>query len=713
MRKWLGVLVAAWAAGCATEAEVDSDELTPGDLSTGPVVEFDPPAVVPLPNNLALNPLDGTLNIAPRCAQNESASQTALREELERLDGFNVSGGGIEVTFTAEVDASSLEGRIFLVNLSNPTDAIRVRLAAVANRSRVVNCEAQVTNAVFLQPVINDGQAITAATPRRLLEDNTTYAVAVLDGVTDTAGNPFGITATWKFARLPENAVQVERDATGTLTAVLENNTPFDSTTAEGRASINGVDLLWQAHKPVLDGLSQILQGPLQRTAPLAREEFLAAWSFNTQTIEAPFDPAATPRGKQSPAATVVGSEAADVTVQPATDLGAFVSISGTFRAFDFQRPVDFGAVEVPGTWNDPLAPTQPREVDLGFVAFAPDPAVTSVPNNGWPVVIFGHGLTGDKGNLLAIAGQLAAQGIASIAFDWVAHGDRAVQISTEGPCTPGIAFSRETASCFAPFFSANLAVTRDNVRQSIVDGLKLVDVLKYCGAQNCGDLQVNPGKIGYLGQSLGALIGSTLTAVSPDINAAVLNTGGSSWVRIFRDTQSQEIQCPVVDSLIAAGLLTGNLWTGATNPNESLCVEGSWKNDPAYLEFEGLATWILEPADSVHFVSSLRTKPVFIQEVKDDAVVPAASTATLAALLGLQQTQAAVANTTTPGPSTLPAPGAGAYLLYQNTTGTPPNTYTHSSLLLPATAPGGAEATAQMQTDAITFLTTNVRDIP
>src|SRR5262249_21618460 len=112
--------------------------------------------------------------------------------------------------------------------------------------------------------------------------------------------------------------------------------------------------------------------------------------------------------------------------------LGAIVA--GGYLAQNYQVPgVNTGteATPVPGPWASPIDPPQATgPLTLNILAFVP---VGSPPTGGWPVVVFGHGFTRSKGDLTAIASQMAAAGIATISVDWPLHGDRAVQIYPTG----------------------------------------------------------------------------------------------------------------------------------------------------------------------------------------------------------------------------------------------------------------------------------------
>src|SRR3546814_5166859 len=46
-----------------------------------------------------------------------------------------------------------------------------------------------------------------------------------------------------------------------------------------------------------------------------------------------------------------------------------------------------------------------------------------AMPADGWPVVIFQHGITGNRTQMIAIAPALAAAGFATVAIDLPLHG--------------------------------------------------------------------------------------------------------------------------------------------------------------------------------------------------------------------------------------------------------------------------------------------------
>src|SRR5438445_1532162 len=118
MKKLAWLLVLA-ASGCP-DVKVDGDE------TGGPVVEFDPAKsvatgarFVPFPNDLIRDPMTGNIAMgAPGCP--ESASSQATREGiLNKLDGFGTYQTAMSVTFTSEVDATTLDGHVVLYQMTN------------------------------------------------------------------------------------------------------------------------------------------------------------------------------------------------------------------------------------------------------------------------------------------------------------------------------------------------------------------------------------------------------------------------------------------------------------------------------------------------------------------------------------------------------------------------------------------------------------------
>jgi pimeloyl-ACP methyl ester carboxylesterase len=422
--------------------------------------------------------------------------------------------------------------------------------------------------------------------------------------------------------------------------------------------------------------------------------------------------------------------------------------IGGGIATPNYQRqlpnPLGSAVPAVQGAWSDPVDPEAQGTLILETIVVLP---AGNPPTRGWPTVVFAHGLGASKESVFAIAGMLAARGFATVAIDASAHGSRAVRISRDinlgcrGMCfsgttptgtecdtitecnagetcgstaaTPSLVPPSPTTApqCYAPFLSADLATTRDGIRQTNLDHERVVKALATCGAAGCGPVRVDPDRISFVGMSLGAIIGTTSFAMSPAIQTAVLDVGGVGWVDILENTQTLQIRCALVNGLIDAGILVGEKWTGGST---GLCTTDEWKMQPGYATFSAIARWVLDPAEPANFEARILAadKKVLIQEVVGDTVVPNIATERQAALLGLptMSLEADPFNPSQPAPSAaiVEMPNTRKFVKYTSDAN---NVFVHSSLLRPAATTNpqaGINGTLRLQVDASSYLFLN-----
>jgi dienelactone hydrolase len=143
---------------------------------------------------------------------------------------------------------------------------------------------------------------------------------------------------------------------------------------------------------------------------------------------------------------------------------------------------------------------------------------------------------------------------------------------------------------------SANFFRTRDSLRQDAIDQSQLVRALAFVPSGGPptghavfdhmagGGVVIDPGKVGYVGQSLGALQGAMNAATNPRVSAAVLNVGGGTIVDIFTTSPAFE---------------------GATD--QLLAGLGIAPGTSAYLQFLAVAKTLLDPADPVNYAGHLK----------------------------------------------------------------------------------------------------------
>jgi len=233
----------------------------------------------------------------------------------------------------------------------------------------------------------------------------------------------------------------------------------------------------------------------------------------------------------------------------------------------------------------------------LNFVYIAPDPATVTRPANGYPVVIYQHGITSQKETVIALAQTLTAQGYALIAIDLPLHGQNQIKGHTTGS-----QWGQDFMAIGAPL------ATRTNLQQSVVNLSRLEFVLKTGGlstalaanglAASTPDITTAPSNIKFVGVSLGAIVGSyylasnttlsptgapySQTTLSSDMKGFLNNPGGRTAYLI----QKSPAFGPTVDAGLAA--------------------VGIVKNSPTYHQFFQVTQSVVDPADPASITAPL-----------------------------------------------------------------------------------------------------------
>jgi hypothetical protein len=196
-----------------------------------------------------------------------------------------------------------------------------------------------------------------------------------------------------------------------------------------------------------------------------------------------------------------------------------------------------------------------------------------------FPMTFYGHGYTSSRFEILGFAGNLARQGIATVGLDAVGHGiaidpalDAAALVLFQGEGVgntwTAISTGRDrdlnndgVGDSGADFFTGYLFHLRDNIRQTIVDYMQFIRIMRsFDGTarldvdldgdgQNelAGDFNADGvidiggpnGRYFAYGQSLGGIVSMILAGADPAITAAAPVSGGAGLVEIgLRSTQ-------------------------------------------------------------------------------------------------------------------------------------------------------------------------------
>jgi hypothetical protein len=533
-------------------------------------------------------------------------------------DGFSVSAGAF-FPLSDPIDPASLDGNVHLYDLASGDDLP----VYVHYRQK------DVPSVIYARPVIGG----------TLLERHT-YAYVITNKV-----------------KGPSGALGPSSDLSTLLGAKSRPGDP-----KLGRA--------YDAYKPLLDFLDK---------GTVARGEIAGATVFTTHSITAPLvGMRAALDGAPPPAATVTMVWAKTKT---AADMGSLDDLLGTPAmnlpgtdnaggiAHDHLGYVIQGTFESPDYLNNAQAvrgegtPTSIDVFDLDGAGVPHPKGVAVVPFTlvlpdfqtpaeyaNLPVVVFQHGLGGDRSAVMGIANDNAAAGFATMGIDIPFHGGRdktaTDTMHTYGSGTGPDGWSEITDASFVPFFDATgnqsnglpaflPKAVRDAFMQAALDCMQEARLVRV------GDLSAIAAKeprlamlslrhdaLAYSGESFGSMIGSITVAIEPNIGAASLDVGGGGL--LFPLLLNSNTYGPKI-----APFLDGALGTQTADPA-----------DPTDTDFAyNLAQYLLEQGDAgayapyivLHPLGSNAPKHVIQPSAHFDETVPNQANVQLARGMGLQ----------------------------------------------------------------------------
>lgn len=154
---------------------------------------------------------------------------------------------------------------------------------------------------------------------------------------------------------------------------------------------------------------------------------------------------------------------------------------------------------------------------------------------DGYPVAVFGHGLTSRPTQGVQVAKYTAPHGIATIGTDSPQHGEHPQRRNLEGEALD-IFFDLFGVEVTGATVLINLHALRDGWRQSAFDKLAVIEAIKNgIDVDGDGTIDLDASRISYLGASLGAMQGSELLALTHDVDLALFTVGGARITDLIR----------------------------------------------------------------------------------------------------------------------------------------------------------------------------------
>jgi hypothetical protein len=576
---------------------------------------------------------------------------------INALDGFSTVASST-VRFSAPISAATISPATVImveVDLDNATKAaIGFRRALVYGTDFTAR----------VAPTLDSGGSTLEIVPLKPLTPssgatNVGYLVILTAGLQDTSGN----------------AATPDRDYLTVRTAAIADLTGgvFPPTCATiTNATLNGVCRLTYTHLAVANGAG----------IPLTSVVLTYSYSAQSTADVMAAATATVPDATIGVVNTGLTLQALNAALPPIADVYV-----GQLAISYYLDP----AAPLTGRWE--AAPGGPDGVSTNLTRFNPVPVAkasnfpipvfVTVPNAasaqakpvaGWPVVIFQHGLQGNRTQSAAIAGTYAAQGFVVAAIDIPLHGitdtasplyqagaERTFDLdlidNATGAAGPdGVIDPSGTHIINLP----SLLTSRDNLRQAALDLVQLAGALP--GLDLNGDTvsDIDGTRIHFAGLSLGGMVGTVANAMPIPTVSAYLSVPGGGIAHLLRDSA-------VLGPRINAGLAASGL-----SPNTTL-----------YEQFFRDAQTAVDAGDPVNFIAgAVAARPVLLTQVVNDTVIPNSATQRMVSAAPFVKTAAAGLNPV----------GAGSGVWVHFLQGS------HGSLLSPTAS---VAATTEMQTHA------------
>ena len=589
----MGAVAPLLLSGCLSSGGGSSsraiDPVDPGAPDSTFVALFDPATgELPFPTNLAfLGTTDGTLNIP---TDELEGTARILAEQMNDLDGWSTVSP-IEIQFAEEVDPESLDGQIevWRSTLTSFATAELLQQAVTLFQSDGAAAAIQLINTAVADGSHEPLAGHVVPVPGFTCEDRVTSNFEITVSATDP-----GVVLLKPLTPLAAaNEQDCLTDSGAFYTQVIEPSELDSLAFSNGHLVTVGAGLTSTTGQPVTadDTYAMLRDTPVEELpaalTPLAAiyqptfaileqadinpADTALAFSFSTQSISHALEHIA------EHAQPRYGAFAGGIPMGPTFQVHPGVLMDVPYYLNN--RPANVGSMTAPTTAAEAasvLAGQWTNTSGQGVNRFDPAPVATQtvhlpvmvtipvgqpMPADGWPVVIYQHGLTSNRGAVLGLAPLFAAEGWAMISIDHPLHGilptdqwgafmdpanERHFYIDMDGN---GVDSSGAHAT---PLTSP--ATTRDIRRQTVADLLHLTASLP---GMDIEGHRFDTDRVGYVGISMGGVIGSMFAGVAGDsVKAFSLNVPGGGMAKMFDGSPVFAAQAR--PALAAAGLENG-----------------------------------------------------------------------------------------------------------------------------------------------------------
>ena len=593
--------------------------------------------VVPYPNDI-YNPVVAgagrTLAVPVRIT-------SPLAEAINTLDGFSTVAT-ITAPFNAPIDPDTL----IPFNPLAPTGTETVFVLDATGGALLIP---GVHYSVGLSDATGTDDSVLEITPLQPLAPKTTYVFVLTSGIESTHG----------VAARADQAFGAVRDA---------HLAELDSVPGTPE-----LDPLFPAITPLIDTAVGLLGIPGNSVA--------VAWSATTQSVSDVLKAVQASATAMPHRIVPMGITTAHLGLGLP---GAAALYTGWMQIPYYGDPGDvLGSVWVNSELMPPTAANPhplPRGGLLRIPVIASLPSGGSAPADGWPVVLYQHGVTSNRTTLIAIADAFAAAGFAMAAIDLPLHG----VIDSGNPFYqgPGSPFGNNerhfhldnvgSLGSLVPdgqiddgwqiFNVAYPLNARDHARQAVADLFHLIRTVPAMDFDGNGVPDLDANRIHFLGVSLGAIFGVPFVGLNTEFSTATLSSAGGPFSEFLVDPMAITFGRPIRAAVEAAGLPFGSV---------------------GFQDFVRDLQTVLDPIDPLNYAAGAAANhPIHMIGVLGDTSVPVSLVDNVAVVMGLADITG----------TTVDPAGVRGIVRF--------NRGVHSSILNPT----DLEVTVEMQTQAVTF---------
>ena len=538
---------------------------------------------IPYPNNILFaGSTDGTLNIP----YNETDADAAVKFALNALDGFSTTSP-ISIGFTGEINSTTLATGLKVYKAST---------TVISGVPFVISIDANLTFGLDYIATTSGNKIVVL--PLKPLDANQSYIVLLTKTITDNSAKPIAPDIASELLLSTTALI----DGTGNHTSLSD----ADATTFEG----------------IRQATQQMITLALGQDSSLTRANIVSAWSFKTQSIgnfftavkDANLSGTLTVGSAGINTSTVGGFGKADIWVGALSNLPYYL---GTPSTSNPTAPLTSSFIDTNGSAIFTGMPHLDSNKIVPILMTKPNASSTAVANGAtapWPIVIFQHGITQNRTNVLAVADALADAGYATISMDLPLHGldNNSTGLMTNYERTFDVDYVNNTTGAAGPdgvidtsgthyINLASLLTSRDNIRQSASDLLALKNAIS-------GLNDINNSRIAFVGHSLGTIASFGFLSQNTMESVTLAMPGGG----IAELLNNSAAYGPVIEAGLAS--------------------KGVIKGTSAYSSFMLATQTILDDADPINYTSNVASKQsnkIFAIEVvgtdssNSDQVIP------------------------------------------------------------------------------------------